>query len=77
MSVLLVQIHLVAYCSLIRLWKRQADLSTSSHQRQNASVGDHVPRQSKRDILIGPEGHKVKGYFEQMLLIIILFRTFS
>lgn len=37
-------------------------MSTPGHQGQDASVGDDVPRQGQRDVLVGPEDETHTGH---------------
>lgn len=53
-SALHVCLSLVAPGGLVCFWERETDVSTSSHEGQDSSVGNDVPRQRHRDVLIGP-----------------------
>lgn len=45
---------LVALGGLVGVWEREADVSTSSHQGQDSSVGNYVPGQRQSHVLVGP-----------------------
>lgn len=49
---------LIALGGLVGLWERYADVSTSSHQGQDSSVGNYIPGQCQGDVLIGPDDGK-------------------